>query len=57
MTENMTDFERMVNEEILLWSLQNSEKIKHCNGKQDVAEAFWADRIAPLYSLGGSFLI
>lgn len=49
MTEKMTEFERMVNEEILLWSLQNSEKIKDCNGKQDVAEAFWADRIAPLY--------
>lgn len=44
-----TEFENMVNKEIVLWSQQNPDAIVNCKGKQEVAEAFWASRIAPMY--------
>lgn len=44
-----TDFENIVNQEILLWSQQNPEAIKKCNGKQDVAKIFWEQKLKTMY--------
>lgn len=46
---DMTEFENMVNKEILLWSLNNPDLIKDCNGKQEIAQAFWQHMIMPMY--------
>ncbi len=47
-----TDFENDVNQEILKWASLNPELIQDCNGKQDVARAFWEAKIMPLYEDG-----
>lgn len=44
-----TEFENMVNKEIVLWSQQNPDAIANCKGKQDIAKVFWEQKLKTMY--------